>query len=390
MIVDLHVHYPMHVVPEQSGKPAELLGSQTARVRMLDHLRAGTVHWAGRLANYRSFHSGPRVTIPRMHAGGVRVGLSVLYSFWDEMDWPRGANTPPDERYFSRLVRQLEAVEAEIARRHPEEGAIARSPAELDGHLADGRTVLVHCLEGAFHLGREPDRIARNVSELADRGVAYVTIAHLFNRGVAEVANAIPFIPDVAWRVLFWQPREPLLEPARAAIRALVGERMLIDLCHMSEHAIDATLSLLDRLDPRGAVPVIASHAGYRFGRQDYMLCTRHVEAIARRGGLVGLIFARHQAEDGLRLAGRRDAGRSLEEVLFKHVDRIHEITGSHDHTAIGTDFDGFVKPTLSGFDDSGAMALVEQELATRYGAAAAEKIASGNALRLLRGYWRS
>ena len=54
-------------------------------------------------------------------------------------------------------------------------------------------------------------------------------------------------------------------------------ERMLIDLSHMSEQSVADTFDLLDRLDAEsGAVPtdhpVIASHAGYRFGDQEYML----------------------------------------------------------------------------------------------------------------------
>ena len=29
----------------------------------------------------------------------------------------------------------------------------------------------------------------------------------------------------------------------------------------------------------------------------------------------------------------------------------IHDAVGNHEHTAIGTDLDGFVKPTLAGLD---------------------------------------
>jgi microsomal dipeptidase-like Zn-dependent dipeptidase len=357
---------------------------------MLDRVRAALIHMVGRFANYGSFESGPRVTIPRLHAGDVKVALSVLYSFWDELDWPppKGANSPPDDRYFSRLVRQLEEVEAELDENHSHEATIARTPAELEAALAGEKTVLVHCLEGAYHLGRTPERIAANVAELADRGVAYVTIGHLFNRGVAEVANAIPFIPDWTWRLLFAQPQQPLHEPARDAIQACVEQRVLIDLCHMTEHAIDATLSLLDRLDPQREVPVIATHAGYRFGRQEYMPCERHVRAIADRGGVIGLIFAEHQLSDGL--GGHSHSRRESIGRIVSHVDRIREITGSGDHVGIGTDFDGFIKPTLSGFDDASSLAGLEAALGNRYGAEDAEKICSGNALRLLRTYWRS
>lgn len=389
MIADFHIHYPMHVVPQLGERPSELLGSPQARARLLDRVRAAAVHAVGRLANYRSFASGPRVTVPRMHAGGVRVGLSVLYSFWDELDWTRGANTPPDDRYFSRLIRQLEAVEAELSAEFPDEAALARDPAEMDAGLAAGKTVLIHCVEGAFHLGPDPERIALNVRELAERGVAYVTIGHLFNRGVAEVANAIPFLPDPLWKLLFTQPRAPLLEPAKAAIRAMAEERVLIDVCHLSEHAIDATLSLLDRIDPAGDVPLVATHVGYRFGRDEYNLCARHVQRIAARGGVIGLIFAEHQASDGLRQGHTRRLEDSID-VLCRHIDRLRQLTGSHDHTAIGSDLDGFIKPTLAGLEDAAEMSKLERALDERYGPETAAKIASGNLLRLLRSYWRS
>jgi microsomal dipeptidase-like Zn-dependent dipeptidase len=389
MIADFHLHYAMHVVPEQSGPARNLIASARGRAGLLDRVRAAGIHLGGRLANYGSFESGPRVTVPRMRAGGVGVGFSVLYSFWDEMDWPRGANSPPDPRYFSRVIRQLEAVEREIVEKFPDEAVVARSQAELDAGIESGKSVLVHCVEGAFHLGRDPDGIARNVAELAERGAAYVTVGHLFNRGVAEVANAIPFLPDPVWRLLFAQPTEPLLAPGRAAIRALADQRVMIDVSHMTEHAIDASLSLLDGIDPKRRVPVVATHAGYRFGDQQYMLCARHIEAIARRGGVIGLIVAEHQASDGLRSSHTRSLEDSVD-VLSRHIDRIHELTGSHDHVAIGSDFDGFIKPTLAGLDQLPDMAALERALIDRYGAEDGHKIASGNLLRLLHEYWRS
>jgi microsomal dipeptidase-like Zn-dependent dipeptidase len=157
----------------------------------------------------------------------------------------------------------------------------------------------------------------------------------------------------------------------------------------MTEHAIDASLSLLDGIDPHRRVPLVATHSGYRFGDQQYMLCARHIEAIARRGGVIGLIVAEHQACDGLRSAHTNSLEDSVE-VLSRHVDRIHELTGSHDHVAIGSDFDGFIKPTLAGLDELPDMAALERALIDRYGAEDGHKIASGNLLRLLHEYWRS
>ncbi len=77
-------------------------------------------------------------------------------------------------------------------------------------------------------------------------------------------------------------------------------------------------------------------------------------------------------------------------EVIERHVERIPEITGSHRHTAIGSDFDGFIKPTLGGLESMADMAAVERALVARYGDDDAAAICSGNALRLLRTLWRA
>jgi len=90
----------------------------------------------------------------------------------------------------------------------------------------------------------------------------------------------------------------------------------------MSERSLDDAFALLDELDPDRAVPVVASHAGYRFGRQEYNLSERTVERIAERDGVIGLILAEYQAADGLRDRRTATLGQSLE-VLFRHVDRL-------------------------------------------------------------------
>ena len=59
-----------------------------------------------------------------------------------------------------------------------------------------------------------------------------------------------------------------------AAVRALVRERVLIDLSHASEAALDDTFELLDELDPQRRVPVLSSHGGCRFGARSTTIAT--------------------------------------------------------------------------------------------------------------------
>jgi microsomal dipeptidase-like Zn-dependent dipeptidase len=145
-------------------------------------------------------------------------------------------------------------------------------------------------------------------------------------------------------------------------------------------------------------VPVLATHTGYRFGAQEYMLETGTLRRIAERNGVVGLIFAQHQLHDGIPTRERRRSGFGVGgrrrfdesfEVLCRHIDRIREVTGSNRHTAIGSDLDGFIKPTLVGLDDMRDMAALERALRGRYGDEEAEMICSGNSLRVLSSFWR-
>ena len=165
-------------------------------------------------------------------------------------------------------------------------------------------------------------------------------------------------------------------------------ERMLIDVSHMRGDSLEQTFALLDELDRESGAapadhPVVSSHAGFRFGKQVYNHDEETVRRIADRGGVIGLIFAQHQLNDGVRKK-TKTLDESLE-VITRHIDRIREITGSHEHVGIGSDFDGFIKPTLGGLERSSDMERLSTALIAHYGDREAERILAGNALRVLR-----
>jgi microsomal dipeptidase-like Zn-dependent dipeptidase len=388
VVADLHVHYPMHVLAGDREAPLDRMVRVRGRPGAKAKLRGAVLWVASRLLNYRNWDAGPRVTVDFLASGGVRVAFSVLYSPFDEMDLDEPYGAAPEAGYFDALLGQIGTVEDELAGRP---GArVVRDAAGLDAALADDVVAIVHCVEGGFHLGATAEQVDASVTALAGRGVAYVTLAHLFWRRVAANAPALPFLPDVVYRTLFPTPAgEGLTELGAAAVRAMYRERMLIDVSHMRGDSLDETFALLDALDREsGAGPeehlVIASHAGFRFGGQRYNLDEATVRRVAARGGVIGLIFAQHQLNDGVRRRRTKTLEESLE-VIARHVDRIREITGSHRHVAIGSDFDGFIKPTLGGLESSRDLATLADALVARYGAGDAELILAGNALRVLR-----
>ncbi|HEX8067522.1 MAG TPA: membrane dipeptidase [Thermoleophilaceae bacterium] len=388
MIADLHCHYPMHVMMEE---PRDRIGHMT-RVRgrpLGDRVRAIVLRAASALLSDRDLWSGERVNLELLQRGRVRLVWSVLHSPFNEIDLSRPYGAPPESDYFRRLLDQLERVESHLATFDDSVATIVSDADALDRALVDdGPIAFVHVLEGGVDLGATPDEIERNVATLRRRGVAYVTLAHLFYRRVATNAHAIPFLPERVYDWVFRQPEgEGLTELGRAAVEAMGRNRILVDLAHMRGDAIEETFEVLDRVAPD--MPIVNSHAGYRFGEQEYMLDAPTVERIARRRGMVGLILAQHQLNDGIRKKETETFEESFE-VLRRHVDKLHEITGSHEYVGIGSDFDGFIKPTMGGIESMSDMAKLEDALTRHYGAADAELIASGNARRVLRELWRS
>jgi microsomal dipeptidase-like Zn-dependent dipeptidase len=387
VLADLHAHYPMHVVSVPPGKTVERMRHVRGRSGTRNKMRAFALRVLSRLFSDPDWWSGYRVTVPYMREGEVGLALSVLYRPFEEMDLEKPYTAPPDPAYFGALMADLEAVEAELNGQDRSLIRLVGDNAALDACLADGATALVHCVEGGFHLGDSDAEIAANVATLAGRGVAYITLAHLFFRQVATNANALPFLPDAIYNVLFPQRAGEGLTPrGEAAVRAMVEHKVIVDIAHMRGDAIAETFRLLDELDPERRLPVISSHAGYRFGKQEYMHDDETVRQIQRRDGVIGLIMAQHQLNDGIRKRRTETLAESID-VICRHIDAIANVTGDRRHVAIGTDFDGFIKPTMGGLEDMRAMRELERELQARYGADAA-LITSENALRVLRKAW--
>jgi microsomal dipeptidase-like Zn-dependent dipeptidase len=390
MIADLHCHYPMHLLADDAS-PSDTydrIVRVRRRPRWLDRLRALVVRIAARGFNYRDHASGWRVTFDGLERSHTRLVFSVLFEPFAEVDLDELPQSAPEEGYFADLIDHLDRVEEELERIDPPRARhlVVRSAADLEAAQSTGRMAFVHCVEGGFHLGGTPDSITANVAELARRGAGYVTLAHLFYRRIATNAPALPMLSDAMYNRIFCQPRGVGLTPlGEAAVRAMYEHRVLVDVSHMRADALRDTFALLDRLDGETGAdpkdfPVIASHAGYRFGKQAYMLDPATIKKIARRDGVVGLILARHQLQDGR--ADGEGIGHTVA-TICAHVDKIREVTGSHDHVGIGSDLDGFIKPTMSGVESAEDLAKLEEALRAKY-PIDADAILSGNALRVV------
>ena len=398
-IADLHCHYPMHLLARdpsvqedlprrRRGKPSNLGFEYLIRIRhqpgIWPKLRAFLVLTFAKLLNFRTERDTWRVDLGKLRAGGVRIVLSVLYLPAAEINDPDGDGDYPE------LLGRLEEVEAELARESQDVRPIAvKSRADLDSAIKGHRIAFVHCVEGGFHLGRDESLVVERVAELKRRGVAYLTLAHLVYRGVATNAPALPMLSDGWYDRIFCQPDDGLTARGQAIVRAMYAERMLIDVSHMREQALKETFDVLRDLDrdsgaEPGEYPILATHAGFRFGDQSYMLEAGTVREIARRDGVIGLIMAQHQLNEGLGVGEDADDFDRSVRTICAHIDSIREHAGSNDHVGIGSDLDGFIKPTLAGIENADDLGRLREPLGLAYPEDVG-KILSGNALRVIR-----
>jgi membrane dipeptidase len=275
------------------------------------------------------------------------------------------------------LLDQLGEMERQVDR--ADGFALARSNAELDAVRARGDVAIVHTVEGGHVLG-EVDPVAR-VHELAGRGVASITLTHLFPRALAGHTHGIPRSPVMRFvcplddRV---DERRGLTALGREVVTAMADARMLPDVAHCTVAARRDVYALIgDRC------PVLMTHTGVRtLNDVPYTACEGDVRAIAASGGLVGVIFMPYwlSAQDP------RD-GRAVLEQTFT---QLHDWSGgTWDHVALGTDFDGFTDPP-DDFAGSHTLGSV-RPLLDGLGLARedVEKVLGGNARRVLRDGWR-
>lgn len=379
-IADLHCHYPMHLFPEEHS-PGGRHESWGERLR--NKLQGVAVDLMAHLINDEHLDGPWRVTLDGLEQGGAKLVCSVLYWPPAEFDFAVKYATPPLPAYFGDVRYQLQTVEQDLLRLDPTQQRVivARTVADLE----DPRMKFVHCVEGALQLGpgSTANEIDQHVEWLADRGILYITLAHLFYRQVATNAPAIPALSDRFYRFVFPQPDTGLTLLGKAVVEAMYRHKVLIDISHMSQMAIDETFTLVEKLDRDSGrepkeYPLIATHVGMRTEgphMQEYNLSEETAQRIHKRGGLIGLITAQHQ------LGTCSDEAES-EQIVCRHLKAIEQAVEDHTASALGTDIDGFIKPTLAGFEQAQDLAHLEAWIRT-CAPGDADAILYDNALRV-------
>lgn len=327
-----------------------------------------------------------------LEEGGVKVLWSSLHI--------------PEREYFDcplirfvahltaggRKILKLNAWECLLIMRGEMERQVARtdrfeiagSNEELDGAIDAGKTAIVHTVEGGHVLGAglaDDDlagRLAR-LDELADLGVASLTLAHLFPNKLAGHTEGIPPKPKIPGCKLDEgvDPDLALTEMGEAVVDRMVERRIVPDVSHCTPAARNAVYGRV-----KGEIPIVATHAGVRSMKNaDYNLDESDVDAIVASGGVVGVIFMPYWLEDANPKNGL--------DAIWKTMKTIHDWSGGWEHVAIGTDFDGFTDPP-DDCDCASELPKIQARLESEgLSEEDIENVLGRNARRVLRNGWR-
>ena len=278
------------------------------------------------------------VDVPRMREGGLCAQFFGLWTF-----------PVPQRGCAASVAAQLDVLERDVAA-HPDDLEWCWSGADVRRAKAAGRIAVLAGLEGAHALEGRPER----VNELARRGVRYIGLVHLSANAVAAPSLGLGRRRD-----------RGLGELAHDAIAEADRMGMLVDLAHISRRGFFEALAAT-----RG-VPIV-SHTGVTgVARSWRNIDDEQIRAIAGRGGIVGIIFApRFLGCDGIG-------------AVRAHLEHVVNVAGE-DTAALGSDFDGMVRPP-KGLEDVACLPrLTATLLAGGMPERVVRKLLGENALRVL------
>lgn len=234
--------------------------------------------------------------LPRIRKGGIDALGCMLFS---------GFRFDSGRR---RFWRQLDCAQ-ELARRHADALALARTTTEIEAAGATGRVALILGVEGSYAIDAD---VEAGVERLADAGVRF--IGPLWERDSAAGGSCRS------------KQDRGLTEVGKSLVAACDARGIFVDVAHAGKR------TFWD-LCERATLPVFSSHSGaaavYAHPRN---LDDEQLRAIGRAGGIVGVIFVAPYLGGTFCTIDR----------IADHIEHVAAVAGD-DAVALGSDFDGFM-----------------------------------------------
>lgn len=312
-------------------------------------------------------HSNPlSITYHKARNGGLAGGLFAI--FVPENNTPEN-NAPENNRLANntsegtsklsqpeafQYTLDMLAIAHYLNNTHQHTFRICRNKSDINEAEKEGAIAAVLHIEGAEAIGAD----LKELELLALRGVRSIgplwSRPNIFGQGVPF---SYPGSPDQG---------SGLTAKGKALVRGCDAAGIVLDVSHLNEAGFWDITKISDQ-------PIIASHSNaHSLCPSPRNLTDRQLDAIAERGGLVGVCFATAY----LREDGARDRNTSIDLILRQFDYLISRI--GEDKVAFGSDFDGAVLP--ASLPDAAALpALLAAMQAYGFGAPLIAKLSWDN-----------
>jgi len=364
-----------------------------------------------------------RSNFPLIEKGGVDVVLSTCYV--PEVEWlddqplaklllmlsPSVKKRVFDPTYFDATVSMMDSIEKEATEYNDKykPGKLikfVKSGNELIDVLASDDIAMIHSVEGAhslqgevcgkslnlenpqalpdtqFKMGSIEEEVLQNLEHLANRGVAYLTLAHFYPNHIVSPVFPYPAygIKRSNWKKLMagWDMNKGLTAIGAKVVRRMMDLGVLIDIAHCTPQARREIYEIVG--DKKNCV--LSSHTGcFEVNRDPYNLEDWELKWMADNGGVAGIIFMNYWLSPIDTPLGMR--------YIEQTISHMRDVAGV-DVIGIGTDYDGFTDPPDEMVDMSELPRLTRYLTSLRrYSDDEIQKILGGNAIRLLMKGWK-
>ncbi len=279
--------------------------------------------------------------IPKIRAGGIHGLGCAMFS---------GFRISAPTRFWRMIECARKLVES-----HPSELALVDTAPDLRAAHEAGRIGLFLGVEGSYVVDED---VEANVARLAAAGVR--TLGPLWERD-SRAGSSCRSRQD-----------NGLTDVGRALVGACNRRGIVIDVAHAGRRTFWDMAAA-------STLPVYSSHTGAAGVRPHARnLDDDQIREIARRGGVVGVIFVSTYL--------RGTFSGALPDIA-DHVEHVAKV-GGEDAVALGSDFDGFM-PLARGMRDAADLPRLTQTLWDRgWRAPQLRKLLGENALRFFERAW--
>lgn len=279
------------------------------------------------------------VDLPRLREGGVTAQLFACF-------------VPVEEYHRSatrHAMQRLDMLHLAVEN-HADQIILATSAADVRRAKSEGKIAGILGLEGAEPLGDN------------------IEVLRCFYRlGVRNLGLTWNFRNDAADGVMEGPNARGLSAFGVRVVEECNRLGIIVDVSHLAAAGVSDVLRVSQQ-------PIIASHSNARAVFDHYRnLTDAQIEAIAGRGGLIGVTFVNAFLHS--------PAGEATVEHALDHLDYLVRVAGP-DHVALGSDFDGATMPR--GLEDATCYpALTAGMLARGHSETTVRKVLGLNFLRV-------